>query len=82
MAIDRVARVNGASSAYLMSLQDNRATAGAIAKGRSPSYPLNTVCRRVGAISMAAELRLLAPWVSTKDQPADEASREECDVVR
>jgi len=62
-----------------LSLQDNACVSYAVTKGRSASFTINTVLRKVAAVSLARNLRLIAPWVSTHDQPADEASRDEED---
>ena len=57
------------------SLQDNRPCAGAFAKGRSPAYQLNAICRQKTAACLAARVRLLVPWVESGRQPADWISR-------
>ena len=61
--------------AKFINLEDNMACAGALAKGRSSSAPLNFLLRRRCAFCVGAELVLLAPWVESCKQPADEASR-------
>ena len=61
----------------LYSLQDNQPTACSFRKGRSPAFALNTQCRKKAAVCLAAEIALRLPWVETKRQPADQASREE-----
>ena len=59
----------------LQSLQDNQPTAGAFAKGRSPSPALNYLLRRRAARTLASSLRLMLPWVESCKMPADESSR-------
>jgi hypothetical protein len=56
-------------------LQDNMATAGAMAKGRSPSPVLNYLCRQRAASTLAARLTLVLPWTETSLMPADGISR-------
>lgn len=58
------------------SLQDNRPTAGAMAKGRSASFALNRILRMKAGNIVAANLRLFLPWVESARQPADALSRE------
>ena len=58
-----------------VTLQDNRPTSGALTKGRSPSFPLNLICRQKAAACLAAQLRLIVPWCETSKQPADWVSR-------
>ena len=60
----------------LISLQDNMAVAAILAKGRSSSPLLNFLLRRRAAYTVFAELQLVAPWVESEKQPADEASRD------
>ena len=59
----------------VFSLQDNRPTAGAMSKGRSPSFSLNRVLRQKAAWCLAAQIRLFLPWTESAKQPADELSR-------
>jgi hypothetical protein len=56
-------------------LFDSEAAKAACAKGRSPAFRLNAVCRRVAACLLAADAQALYAWVSTHYQPADEGSR-------
>ena len=60
----------------VVTLQDNMAVAAILAKGRSSSPMLNFLLRRRAAYTIFAELLLLAPWVESEKQPADEASRD------
>ena len=59
----------------VITLQDNKPTASSMAKGRSPSFPLNRLLRQKAAACLAANLRTLLPWVESGKQPADESSR-------
>lgn len=65
----------GVREAVSPSLQDNSAVSGSFAKGRSAHAGLNFLCRRFGALCMAARLRIPLPWVQSGSQPADELSR-------
>jgi hypothetical protein len=60
----------------ITSLQDNMATSGAFSKGRSSAPALNFLLRKRCAVSIAAQLKLLLPWVETHVMPADQLSRE------
>ncbi len=59
----------------VLSLQDNRPVAGSFAKGRASSEALNRLCRKRAAISIAAEIYMLLPWVQSGVMPADWLSR-------
>ena len=63
------------AEAKLASLEDNRPTAGAMTKGRSPAPVLLYLTRRKSARTIATDTRLSLPWVETSKQPADRASR-------
>ena len=65
----------GAFRAQGTSLQDNGAVSGSFTKGRFTAPSLNYLLRRRGAHALAAQLRLLLPWVVTPDMPADDLSR-------
>ena len=56
-------------------LKDNEPWSAACAKGRSPTYRINTILRRKVAIEAVAECSFFLPWTDTKHQPADQASR-------
>jgi len=73
--VRRLAAAPGWHRRTILSLEDNRAVAGALGKGRSPSGPVNHICRQVCAAVLAAGNRLLLPWVETSRQMADGASR-------
>ena len=51
------------------------ATAGCMAKGRSPSPALNYLCRQRAAATLAARVTLVLPWTETSRMPADGVSR-------
>ena len=59
----------------VLSLEDNMAFAGAVAKGRSTAGPVNYLLRRRCALSSASEIRMHFPWVETERMPADGLSR-------
>jgi hypothetical protein len=56
-------------------LIDSAAVLGAVRKGRSCAWALNVRCRRVAALTLALDVRLLPSWISTADNPADAPSR-------
>jgi len=59
----------------ILSLIDNTTAGGAFGKGRSPSGPVNFLCRQFAAAVLAGALRAILPWVQTLKQPADYLSR-------
>ena len=59
----------------IMSFEDNSSWGGAAAKGRSPSVPLNYLCRRRCALSLGADQLVVLPWLETSRMSADESSR-------
>ena len=63
----------GTFSRKLLVLEDNRPTAGAMTKGRSPAPALNYLARRRAARTVMADLRLVLPRVESENMPADEA---------
>jgi hypothetical protein len=58
-------------SSRILRAGDNAATVGAAAKGRSPSRPLNRLCRRAAALELAGDLCVFDFWVRSSDNPAD-----------
>ena len=73
--LERLAMCPKCHDSAVFPLQDNRPTAGSMAKGRSPSFVLNRLLRRKAAYTIAACIRLFLPWVESERQPADQASR-------
>ena len=73
--LDYIAKIPQWHRSKVICLEDNAPTSGAFGKGRSTSVPVNYLCRRKAARSLAAEVRLHLPWVESSKQPADEASR-------
>ncbi len=82
MGVDDMVASKECHGTYVFSLQDNGVIAAASAKGRSPVFRLNSVLRALNACQLAADVVLIAPWVQSSDQPADEASRDEDDRVK
>lgn len=56
-------------------LVDNSAVVGALVKGRSSSYRLNTWCRRAAALACASNTRYHWVYVRSARNPADAPSR-------
>ena len=73
--LQRLAANPGAHRHRIVSLQDNMSVAGAVARGRSPSLKLNYLLRRISAIILTGNFRLLLSWVDTAHQFADWLSR-------
>ena len=73
--VRRLSSFTSAHDSAVFSLQDNRPTAGAVAKGRSASFGLNRILRMKAAIRLAAKLRMILPWVESAKMPADQLSR-------
>ena len=63
----------------VISLQDNRPTAGALTKGRSTAPALNRLCRQKAALGLASQIQVLLPWVESAKMPADSLSRNICE---
>ncbi len=59
----------------VLSLQDSMPCMCAMAKGRSPTGPLNYLVRRRSASALGGELGVLLPWVQSRLQAADGLSR-------
>ena len=64
-----------AHHAAVISLQDNMPVRGSVSKGRSPAPQLNYLLRRKSAACLAADVKLIMPWVESSRQPADGLSR-------
>ena len=60
----------------ILTLQDNMAVAATLSKGRSSTPALNFLLRRRCAFCCFAEITIVAPWVESGKQPADESSRD------
>ena len=73
-----IAQCPSAHRTKALSLQDNGATAGASAKGRSPAPALNFLLQQKTASAVAAEVFTSLPWVQTKVMPADDLARLLC----
>ena len=59
----------------LLSFCDNSACAGAVNKGRSSSWPLNFLIRKISAYLIFSNCTLFLPWLETGRMPADWLSR-------
>ena len=73
--LQRLANAPRAHGQRFSSLGDNMAWCGMVAKGRSPAFRLNRLLRKRGALTMAADIQLLHPWIDTHRMPADQLSR-------
>eukprot|EP00438_Fugacium_kawagutii_P010989 Skav206620 [mRNA] locus=scaffold1562:264434:268503:+ [translate_table: standard] len=77
--LHRVASWPGLQGHVVFSLQDNMPTACSMAKGRSPSFPLNRLLRKKAAVCLAARLRAFLPWVESAQLDLDLLSSEDLD---
>ena len=59
----------------IVTLQDNMAVAAILAKGRSSTPALNCLMSRRCSFCCFSEIVVIAPWVESGKQPADESSR-------
>jgi len=57
-------------------LTDNMAAAGAMARGRGGSPPMQAAMRQIAAVHLAGRLRTAVGFVRSDHNPADEGSRE------
>ena len=73
--MERLAACSRAHQCCVTSLMDNESWSGAHCKGRSPAPAVNFLLRRLGSVTLAADILLTLPWVDTKNQPADRLSR-------
>ena len=73
--LEVLASIPGAHAHLVPCLEDNEPWSSAGTKGRSPAGPVNYLLRRRAALQGAALLELPLPWIDTKRQPADTASR-------
>ena len=65
----------GAQGHVIANLEDNEGLSAAMAKGRSPAVGLNSLLRQRAALCVASDITFCLPWVDTKHQAADCASR-------
>jgi hypothetical protein len=65
----------GAQGYVIANLEDNEGLSAAMAKGRSPAVGLNSLLRQRAAQCVASDITFCLPWVDTKHQAADCASR-------
>ncbi len=54
---------------------DSASLLGALAKGRSSSYRLNSVCKRSAALLLATDISPIYLWIPSQNNPADGPSR-------
>eukprot|EP00973_Karenia_brevis_P059961 8344120-Karenia_brevis.AAC.1 len=54
---------------------DSQVAVSVVAKGRSSSIQLNTVLRRLAALCVTGNLRIIAGWCKSDTNPADHPSR-------
>ena len=60
---------------HLVALEDNSVVVGSFARGRSPKWVLNNICRRKMALELAGDVMLATAWLGTKRMPMDKLSR-------
>ncbi|CAE8601716.1 unnamed protein product, partial [Polarella glacialis] len=71
----KLGRESGTQNFRRMVLIDNQAALGVIAKGRSSSRAMMALLRRISALLVAGNVRLVLGWVRADWNPADGPSR-------
>ena len=78
-AVIRLLQIVGADAASharrRLSLEDNQAVSGSMAKGRSSALALNYLLRRRAALGLATDAQTILPWTESAKMPADDLSR-------
>ena len=69
-------RIKQTERSRLYTLSDNMPSAGAFTKGRSPSWCLNSLCRRRLGLEVASGVSQVIGWEPTFRMPLDTLSRE------
>ena len=75
MALKREARSVSGHQSRLLVFADSMVSVLAFDKGRSKSYPLNSLCRRAAAYQIACGIKLRCRHIPTDRNVADEGSR-------
>eukprot|EP00971_Amphidinium_carterae_P317650 6314371-Amphidinium_carterae.1 len=75
MAVRRHCRSTSGLGSRLLVLCDNLVSVLAFDKGRSQSFALNALCRRMCAFLLACDVRLGLRHIVSEDNPADAGSR-------
>ena len=73
--LEHLAHVKWCWRSKVLSIVDSAVALSAVAKGRSPSFPLLRVLRRRAALQLLTNIRLLLIWVASEYQPLEYASR-------
>jgi hypothetical protein len=66
---------SSAVSRRVLLLVDSTVALYALWKGRSSSYPLLAILRKINALLLAGDLTLLTGWIPSEVNPADAPSR-------
>ena len=74
-SIEIIAKCVHARRSHLVALEDNSTVVGAFARGRSPKWPLNNVCRRKCGLELASDIQTATAWLGTTRMPMDKLSR-------
>lgn len=75
LAVRRMVKDPSLHGTRVPHLLDSTVGLGALAKGRSGIPRLNTVCRKIASFLLPVNLFLLAHWVPSRLNPADDPSR-------
>jgi hypothetical protein len=75
MAVRRAARSQGNHHKRMLLITDSTATQGVFSKGRSSSFPLLLLSRRLCSVSAALRMKTGWRYVNTKRNPSDAPSR-------
>eukprot|EP00972_Heterocapsa_arctica_P066427 9803536-Heterocapsa_arctica.AAC.1 len=75
MSVRRACRVKKNLKRKHLTLTDNMSCLGAFEKGRSASYGLNNLCRRLCAYKVAGQIQVRGRYIETDRNVADAGSR-------
>ena len=75
LALRRLSRSRASWDKRVLLISDSLVAIGALAKGRSPSWPVLRLCRMAAAVQLACGIRPYWRWVPSKRNHADGPSR-------
>ena len=76
LALRRLARSQKSWDKRVLVISDSMVAIGALAKGRSPSWPILRLCRMAAAVQLATGIRPYWRWIQSKRNHADGPSRD------
>ena len=75
LALRRLARSRSSWDKRVLMIGDSLVAIGALAKGRSPSWPILRLCRMAAAVQLITGIRPYWRWIPSKRNHADGPSR-------